>query len=362
MNVKNILFVALTFLICAQNIHAMLPKTTNSLLFKYMQRTKRLTNCNQYKNTMQLNMRSITNKPDVIIKPTNKDHLPYVGMLLVTTGALLCLDYFVSDHSDKDEALRNLMKTMNSLHDYETKRLPALMLICAGADPNTEVYYIPLLERAVDYNDTLMAKVLFKHHADPNVKTSLGPIFFYTKTVKIAQLFLAQENFNVHATEHGATNVLWHITEEEYPSELMALYLQHGVNAKNLKPWDNSCVLHELAKPLCKSIDNVDDFLQKGELLLTAMPGMVNTLNNDNQTPLDIAQQSLEEAKKYDFETPEAFEKLSALFREHGGLTAQELAQNGVILPNNDAWKEYRRELMSKSREHLSTDHSVFWF
>ena len=55
---------------------------------------------------------------------------------------------------------------------------------------------------------------------------------------------------------------------------------------------------------------------------------MVNTLNENKQTPVDIAIASLKKAKRYgSAKKYEAFEQLIALYRSYGGLTAQELAQ-----------------------------------
>ena len=98
MNSKNTLFTLLSFFTFAQTVDAMLAKVTKQLPFRSMQRTKKPISCNQYKNAMPLSMHSFSTQSDAIIKSTNKGHLPYIGMLLLTTGVLLYLDYLVSDH------------------------------------------------------------------------------------------------------------------------------------------------------------------------------------------------------------------------------------------------------------------------
>jgi len=93
MHSKKTLLIFFSFFTCVQTADAMLTKV-KPLSFKCMQRTKKLINYNQHKNTLQLNMRSCTNKPDAIIQSTSKGHLPYVDMVLFTTVALLYLDHY----------------------------------------------------------------------------------------------------------------------------------------------------------------------------------------------------------------------------------------------------------------------------
>lgn len=272
----------------------------------------------------------------------------------------LCKDYAPID---KTETLKQLIKITTSLN-YRVKRLPALILVCAGADINSDIYHYHfenqqhfwfqknpsesdfLLQKAVAKNDIQMITTLFKHHAsaDLMLDDGLGPLFFHVKTKEIAQLFINQgvnariteyNNFNpkpvsglhaIHISEHNfKIKILKQIIEDTCPSEILALYFEHNNDAAQLNFQDNSCLLHLFAKPFTMHVDNIDNFITKGKLILNAMPDMINTLNHDNQTPLDIAHASLTESQEYG--TPEAFETLIALFREYGGKIAKELAQ-----------------------------------
>ena len=228
----------------------------------------------------------------------------------------------------KSQTFRKLIKPTYGPYDT-IKHLPALIVLCAGIDINPQTELNSLLLDAVRANDIHVATTLFKHHANPNAQNDSCPVFFQAKTVEIAQIFICNK-VDVHMiSSWPMTNVLWEITKNEYPSELLELYLAHQVDAKKLRPFDDACVLHAFADQiLSKIIKNIDDFLKKGQLLLDAIPDMVNALNKDGQTPLDIAQKSLYEAKKSKHGTPHAFEQLIILFRKYGCLTAQEFEKS----------------------------------
>ncbi len=113
---KNILFVALTFLICAQNIHAMLYRVAKAPLRNYIQHARTLTvgNENQSKvnkpnlneidklnpNEMQLCPQTVSSDPSFTLGQTNKkgNAYDYLGMLFLTTSILFYLDYLRSEH------------------------------------------------------------------------------------------------------------------------------------------------------------------------------------------------------------------------------------------------------------------------
>jgi len=288
-------------------------------------------------------------------------------ILTFETIGTLCKKYA---QGDKNRVLQNLVNDGR----YATTRLPILILICAGADANTrenthtrkdahdemcirgtwlrdgnqivkvnistmqqpskvnnKINGKSLLGNAIFNNDAELATTLFRHHANPKVRNGFSPLFFYAKTVEIAQMFI-DNGVNLRATDIRG-NVLWHIVINHYPSDLMLLYLKHNVDPKKLSQLDGSCLLYALAKQ--KRTNNTDDFLKKGELLLAAIPDMVNALNKDGKTPVDIAQESLETLQPGS-ETYKAFEALITLFKERGGKTAQELAQHAVTLEQID--------------------------
>lgn len=226
----------------------------------------------------------------------------------------------------KNQALKKLMRTTNYLN-YKTKRPPLCALIYADADANTKAALGTLLEKAVIYNDTQMVAILFEHHADPNIEDVIGyPLFFQAKTIEIAQLFIAK-GINIQETSpFSAPTILWKTIEKEYPSELMALYLEKKANVTAVHPLDNSSLLHRLARQDNIFLNDINDFLKKGEILLNAMPKeMVNLLNKKGQTPLDVIQM---EPKFKHF----AKDSLITLFRQHGGKRAQELQKEAMML------------------------------
>ena len=244
-------------------------------------------------------------------------------LLTFETIGTLCHNY--APHI-KSQTFRKLIKPTYDPHD-KIKHLPALIVLCAGTDINTEIELNDLLFEAVRSNDIQVTTALFKYHAHPHIQNESGPIFFHAKTVEMAQLFIANK-VNVHmVSSWPKTNIFWEIIKNEYPSELMALYLAHNVDAKKLRPSDNACLLHRLAS-LPVNMD--DNFFEKAQLLLNAAPDMINTINNKNKTPLDIAQEELEKAKKDG--SSETIEKLIALFKEYSGKTTQELTQQTASL------------------------------
>jgi hypothetical protein len=265
----------------------------------------------------------------------------------------LCKNYA---QNYKNKALKNLLRNMYD--NYKAKRLPALILVYAHADPNITYLGDPLLKRAVYEDDIRLIEILFKHHADPNIKNHIAPVFFYVKTVDTAKIFI-DYGVNIQATkDFDDDNVLWHIiNEEEYSSQLLAFYLNYGIDTKKLNS-AGCCLLHALAK--CAYIKNSAGFLDKAKLLFKAMPTMINALNYDNRTPLDIAYKSLKKATEYG--RPAACKKLIALFRKYNTLTAKKLVASGVILPNNDWWKEYKKERSERMRLARLETEDFFFF
>lgn len=200
----------------------------------------------------------------------------------------------------------------------EKGNCPALILISAGAiifDTTDQLY------DAVIHKNVLRVAALLKHYTNPNLKYYGAPIFFFAKTVEVAQLFI-DNGADIHAVDDYGANVLWTIAlDRKYSSQLMELYLKHGVDAKKLQY--NACLLHELTSSHhFRTIEQVEDFLQKGKLLLGVMADMVNTLDDCLKTVIDRAQKSSQECPEFN-----AYEKLIALFREFGGKSACELQQ-----------------------------------
>jgi len=231
---------------------------------------------------------------------------------------------------NKDNTLHKLTNNLR-MDIIKTIRLPTLILICSDVNANIiNDYDNSLLQSAVWQNDAQLVATLFKHHATPDAKWCGEPIFFQAATIELAQMFI-DKGADVQAKDdESKTNVLWTVVNNAYPSNFMALYLAHHVDAKKLSIYNDSCLLHALAaKPnyIYYKINNIDDFLRKGKLLLDAIPDMVNTLNRKGRTPIDVAQKSFERSERIGSQDAQVFKQLIALFREYGGKTAQELMQ-----------------------------------
>jgi hypothetical protein len=254
--------------------------------------------------------------------------------LTFDTIGKLCKHYTALD---KTETLKQLMKGMTGFN-YKNKRLPALILVCAGADTATDIHHEFwwdqkvilksdfLLQKAVFRNDIHMITTLFEHHAPVDVTLrALGPLFFQIKTAEIAQIFINQRVHAHIANSSLKAKIFQQIVEDDHPSELLAVYFEHNPDAIKLNFGKKSCLLHVFARPSTLSIHTIEKFLKKGALIVNAMPDMINAVNENEHTPLDIAKQSLLDAE--DHGTPEAFEKLIVLLRNSGAKTAQELKE-----------------------------------
>jgi len=272
------------------------------------------------------------------VKALNKSIKSFIGLkavcknfntsLTCETIGELCKWYA---QIDKNNALQNIMGGMAFFdnHLYTKNRLPALILICAKADHEKLGCYF-FYHVVTTRKDIELTKTLLDHKANPNKEGPTCCPIFFDATIEIAQLFINQ-GANVHTLDINKNNVLNRIVPyENHSSELINFYLSKRVNGRRLNPLDNSCLFHALASPIFTRVENIADFLKKGALLLDAIPDMINTLDHQERTPIDIAIISLEKVKKYG--ATSAFEQLIALFREHGGLTAQELTQSATIL------------------------------
>jgi len=244
------------------------------------------------------------------------------------------------------DGLRYWMYHSSFPYRHKTFHSLALILTHANADANRMYMGTSFLKSAIQNSDEELFFTLIKHNADLtdlNMKKygCHRPIFFYARTVKIAQE-LIDKGIDVHQTDEEGNNVLWHRIYDS--PDILELYLQHQVNAKTLSPykeiccsWEkkilarkgNSCLLHVLAKH--SRYDN--NAYDKSLSLLDVIPHMINHINANGQTPLDSAYKALKRAekyyKKYNIEPDMTglVEKLIALFKERGALTAQELAQ-----------------------------------
>ena len=208
-------------------------------------------------------------------------------------------------HTEKNESMKKLLWKTN-VFSYWNHRNALLLLTYAGANHDAHSDS-PLLRKAIHQNDSDMIKVLFEHKVDPNSKDSMEwPIFFSIKTPEIGQLFI-DNRLDIHASSNFCLpNVLWSCLIHNRSANLIAFYLNKGIDPRKINSY-NACILHLL--PLWDWQD-----METVKLLLKTIPDMINTVNQNGETPLDIAEKPF--FKK---------QELIKLFKKAGALTAQEL-------------------------------------
>ncbi len=243
-------------------------------------------------------------------------------------------------HYDQDHKNWTLEHVRDDMHNfnYRSKRPLILSLICAGADQK----YCPyLLEEAVVLNDVHFAEILFKYQPNPNPNVKIekrGPLWFLNnpnakgverkplfleiKKRKMAQVFI-DNGLDIQRIMSDGSNILWHIMDNIYSADLVRFCLEHGIDATEICPSMEGCLLHTFAyTKYLGGIRNLQNFLKKAELLLNVIPHMTNLLNKYSQTPMDIAEVSVKIAKKDKDESATlAFKALIKLLQEHGGFT-----------------------------------------
>jgi ankyrin repeat protein len=214
---------------------------------------------------------------------------------------------------DKKYTVSDITKALVDLDNMHCVPLPLLILAYAQADIRE------LFEQAVEKNNIPFVTELLKHHVDPNAIKGGFPIFFNAKSVAMAHL-LINYGARIQETFFGYNVLCWIVNVDEYPSELVQLYLARNVDAKILDPEDNSCLLHELARQPFNHPSNstIVHFFKKAELLLNAIPDMIDTLNKYEKTPIDTAI-----AYGASSTQPDIFNRLIELYRKQKELIAQ---------------------------------------
>lgn len=233
-----------------------------------------------------------------------------LNAVLIAAAVLTIMPIKSMKLSLETQLLQNLATNLNDTN-YETNQPIALACINAKADIHTTIS--PgnsnksttignlLLEHATRKNDIELVGTLFEHNVDPNAQSICNvPLFFYAKDPYIIKMF-TNEKVNVHAIqENGNTNVLRRALHHKYPAQVLQLYLQQGVDPRNISSTDGSCLFHELAT-LCQTYKQEyrRSFFSKSYLLVMNFPDMINRLNISAKTPLDIAQEVFDIEEKY---------------------------------------------------------------
>jgi hypothetical protein len=158
---------------------------------------------------------------------------------------------------------------------------------------------------------------------DPHNNVDDEPAFFFAKTVDAAQSFI-NNNVNIHAKSAHYENILWRALSQDYPADLLLFYLNHGVD-HNARDNNDSCLLHALGSYRFIPHTDVNNFLDKAQILVDRFPEMVNIVNNNDQTPLDSVERMLEVVKFSKKEPVEAAQKFIKLLKAKNGVNYKNL-------------------------------------
>lgn len=184
----------------------------------------------------------------------------------------------------KSETKNEFLKTTISLthHNSCDENLIFSALIQAGADATIKYQGIPLFFYAKSTN---IAQELIKRGCDIHTKVAKGFDSSYGIS-DVSKEFI--DIFKEECKEEG--NVLSHVINKEYQSELMEFYLQ-----KKVVPHQD--ILHRLVLKLkdhCANEKLMNEFLKKSELLLAIVPDSIkNNFNWETVTPLDKLREQL---------------------------------------------------------------------
>ncbi|HJZ23205.1 MAG TPA: hypothetical protein VJ201_02010 [Candidatus Babeliales bacterium] len=260
-------------------------------------------------------------------------------MLTLKVIGELCKGHTVED---KNKMLQWIVRTASSVN-YYIKRPTILALLYSGASANignhtkysrhVEIDYsdFSLLHKVLIKNDIAMLKLLLLDlNADPNqLHPNSCPLFFLASTIDIADLFF-KKGANFNAKDKNGNTVLWSV--HKISLELIQFYIDHNVDTRYINPLDSTCILHILANPSFKYIQDSNNFYKKGVLLIKAIPDMVNTLDKAGKTSIDL----MEEKTKREFYNNSTYyakplKQLIAVYRSYEGKTAQELTKENKL-------------------------------
>jgi hypothetical protein len=186
------------------------------------------------------------------------------------------------------------------------------------------------LKKAVFSNNKKLVKELLNQGVNPNETLPFnGPPAFFHADLEMVHIFM-EHGLDVHATDRDNINVLefivqcWRIMDPHCTPELIKLYLNQNVNPRKIYAPFDSCLLHELARNLSIDNETLDNLGEKVQLLINAIPDMINLPDGNGNTPLDVALlQQQEWPKAWDIH-----ERLINVFKANRALTARELTSS----------------------------------
>jgi len=227
--------------------------------------------------------------------------------------------------AEKNSVMKQLLSKMNDI-DYWNRRNGAFLLTYAGADNNADSFLSGLIA-AIQHEDKQMIVALFQNNVSPNQQKGRNdPDFFSINKIEIAQMFIDQ-GVNLNVEGLYSPNVLWTCLTQNYSSGLIEFYLNHKADAKTINIVSDECILHRFARCRHRYIRSIEDYVQIGTLFLKVAPEIINTLNRQKETPLDIVKEIMKEEKQNTY-TYKVCVTLVELFEKHGGKTAQQLKQD----------------------------------
>ena len=225
---------------------------------------------------------------------------------------------------EKNKTMEMLLKSMNDFN-YHNKRQAALLLTYAGAK-NDAYKYSPLLTKAAQRSDEQMIIALFENNTSPNQKYFNKSACFDINNVNIAQIFV-KYGASLNTQDYWLfPNILFASLSYNYSPELIEFYINNKVDVTKKGPKNNN-LLHKLA------INNydaytIDNCIKIGILFIKTAPELLNELNDDGNTPLDIAKQELKLKKNTAHQQRQ--QALITLFEEYGDKTAKQLKQDTI--------------------------------
>ena len=226
-----------------------------------------------------------------------QNHIPYMGKAL---------------RSFPQEERNNAMKLLQSqINDpnYIHKRRALSLLIHAQAEHNQKLYY-PLLQRIVHSNDTEMAELLFQYGANANELDERTPIWFGIEGLPMLNIFI-KNKVDFKTKNHCGYTIVWYSIKvsSKASKKLFQYYLKHAFSPDEIDE-DGNYITHEVAKSTFSRPN-----LKLLDILLFQFPELVNKLNKQHKTPLDIAL-----SDEFVISEP-----IKALFKKHGAKRSEEL-------------------------------------
>jgi hypothetical protein len=196
-----------------------------------------------------------------------------------------------------------------SCKDSSYYKIRTLLMLLAHARAPIEPR---LLEIAAVNGDEEFLRILFNHHAQPNMTYCGRPIFFELKTIPLITLFI-EHGLDIHVHDDKGLNVLWSVISQGYPPEIMEKYLTFEVDPRQVDAKGRN-LLHRLVNQ--DYYEGFDNLLKKAKLLLAAIPDMINSVDLGFRTPLDYAEQVINIFRHYKDKTSE-YQKIVDLYTTH---------------------------------------------